>query len=168
MKVRFVRDSFVYYIASQISVDTDEQLFDAIRTEKKLAKDFILNAENVKISPAKEPDTAFDPRYQIYVLQIGLVGYCDGPLKDIQEKNKVPVPEGPYYIDTDRAEHTCCWNSAIVRPPTEQEKKQRINIPVRILECSKADARMIRNALNTYHNLQNQNGENQTPVQNLS
>lgn len=164
MKVRFVRDSFVYYIASQISVTTEEQLFDAIRTEKKLAPDYILNTENVKISPAKEPDTAFDPRYQIYVLELGLIGFCDGPLKDIQESKKVLVPEGPYYIDTDRAEHGCCWNSAIVRALTEKEKKSGITLPIRILECSKENARMVRNALNTYHNIQEQNGENKKPV----
>lgn len=159
MKVRFVRDSFVYYVASQISVTTEEQLYDAIRAEKKLAKDFVLNAENVKISPAKESDTAFDPRYQIYVLEVGLIGFCDGPLKNIQESNKVSTPEGPYYIDTDYVEHTCCWNSAIVRPRTEQEKKQGLTRPLRILECTKEEARMIRDALNLYHNIQEQNGK---------
>ena len=154
MKIRFIRDALTAYLASQIEVDSVAELYAALRKEKNLSEDFDLE-NKLKISPASEEihDPALVPLYQIYVVDVGLLGFSNGPLKDIQEKHKEPIPQGPYRIDTDRAEHKCCWNSAIVRPPNAEEKRLGIKTDVRILECGKEHARLIRDALNAYHTL---------------
>ena len=162
MKVRFLREQLTAYIASQINVESVAELIDAIRIEKNLPPDFVIDEVTLITSPAKETDPGLIPTYQIYVPEIGLIGFCNGPLSSIQEKSKTPLPQGPYFIDVDRAEHRCCWNSAIVRQRTEQEKKEGQERPARILECRKENAKEIRDALNFYHTHRSKLGNENT------
>lgn len=156
MKVRFVRQTLPEFVASLIEVNTMDELFAAVRKEKSLDEEFGLE-EAVKINPYKEyvhPEASFGTNYQIFVVGVGLIGFCDGPLKNLQpitEKRK--APEGPYRIDARRLEHTCCWSSSIVRPPNESEKKAGITRDVKVLDCDAGNARLIRDALNAYHTL---------------
>jgi hypothetical protein len=161
MKVRFLRDRLTAYIASQIEVETVEELHNAIRREKNLPPDFDL-AGKIHINRTPDADPGLTPTYQI-VFELRLIGYCDGPLKDIQDKVKTPLPEGPYYIDTNRVEHTCCYRSAVVRRLTDAEKKtgKHFHSTLRIAEGDKQTMKLVRDALNFYHtNFNKQDHEN--------
>lgn len=149
MKVRFIRSNPQDFIDGLFEVSTQEQLFDQIRRERSLSDDFDIE-EAIKITQYKEyvdPRIAFEKTYQIFVIGVGLVGFCDGALKTITPQEKEVAPEGPYYIDP-KVEHGCCWSRSIYRPPNAQEIKEGIKNPIRVLECDASDAKFIRNAMN--------------------
>lgn len=156
MKIRFVRQTLPEFVASLIEVQSLDELYAAIRQEKNLSEDFGLE-EALKINPYNEyvaPEASFGRNFQIYVIGIGLIGFCDSTLKALQPSvKKFVAPKGPYRIDNRYLDHTCCYSAAIVREPTEQEKKNGKTSPVKIVDCAAGNARMIRDALNVYHSL---------------
>lgn len=54
-----------------------------------------------------------------------------------------------YYLDESMAEHTCCWDTAVVRKRENGPDKWGRDVE-RICECRDSNAQMICDALNAY------------------
>lgn len=76
------------------------------------------------------------------------LGFCDAPLDSLLAMTEITLPDTEFFADEMYAEHTCCWNMAIMR-------KQKDGSIVRFLECNAHDADFVAEALNAAHRLQN-------------